>query len=324
MGPVTRKIAPSTTPMEAASAEFDTHRDLLYALVYNVLGSVADTEDVLQETWLAWAAAPGRAEVANPRAYLVRIAINDALARLARLRRDRSIYPGPWLPDPMLTEADASEQALRSESVSLAMMVVLETLTPLERAVFVLKDAFGYSHPEIADLIGRTPVSVRQVAHRARQHVRQQRGRYQVDRETWRAVTERFLTAAIGGDLNALLEVLAPDVAMWTDGGGLPGTARRVITGRDKVIRLLNAVTGLADGLDAAFVEVNGGPAAVLYRGAAPYAVVVLDIRPEDGFVRAIYNIVSPDKLRGVAATRPGRPQAAPVCVPEYPVPAGD
>jgi RNA polymerase sigma factor (sigma-70 family) len=292
---------PDAAALDVATAEFTEHRDLIFAIAYNLIGSVADTEDVLQETWLSWAGA-ARDQVANARAYLVRIAVNEALARLTRRRRE--VYVGPWLPEPLLTQADFVDHALRAESVSLAMMVVLETLTPLERAVFVLHDVFGYDHAEIATTLGRTRAAVRQLAHRARTHVRDRHVRYRPESRTQQAATERFLAAALGGDLAALLDMLAPDVAMWSDAGGHRSAARRVIRGRDKVLRLIaSAVDRLPAALTVRYLDVNGGPAAVLFAGEAPYAVIVVDLRPGDDRVRGIYGVTNPDKLLGLSGS---------------------
>ncbi|RDI49995.1 RNA polymerase sigma factor SigJ [Nocardia mexicana] len=289
---------PVTATLEDATRDFEAHRKLLFSMAYNMLGSVADVEDVLQETWLAWSATE-RAAVDNPRAYLVRIAVNTALARLKRARRDREAYRGLWLPDPV---ADDSDHTIRSETASYAMMVVLEALTPLERAVFVLQEAFGYSHPEIADILGRTHESVRQLAHRAKVHIRDRRGYYRTDPATQRVATERFLDAALGGDLNALLAVLAPDVAMWTDGGGRKGTARRVVTGRDRILRLISSGFRTLAELSARIVDLNGAPAAIVRRDGAEFAALILDLDP-DGTVRTIYTVVNPDKLHGLTPT---------------------
>ncbi|MFI6040961.1 RNA polymerase sigma factor SigJ [Nocardia sp. NPDC051321] len=293
--------------LDAATTEFEQHRDLIFAVSYNLLGSVAEAEDVVQEAWLAWASAR-RADIVNVRAYLVRIGVNDALARLNRARRERETYPGLWLPEPLPTDVDGEVNAMQSEAISFAMMVVLESLTPLERAVFVLNEVFGYSYREIADVVERSPDSVRQVGHRAHQHIRQRRGRYQADPDVRRAVTARFLVASQGGDLNALLELLAPDVAMWTDSGGLVKTARRVIVGREKVLRLRDGAEALfTDQLVPSMVHINGGPAILLSRDAAPFAVVALDIDPDDYTIRGIYSVVSPVKLRILDLSAPRR-----------------
>ncbi|HEX6234143.1 MAG TPA: RNA polymerase sigma factor SigJ [Jiangellaceae bacterium] len=283
-----------------ATAQYADHRELLFSIVYNIVGSVADTEDVLQETWLAWVAAD-HAELRNARGYLIRIAVNEAMNRLRKARRNRETYVGPWLPEPIVGDA-AAERVVQAEAVSLAMLVVLETLTPLERAVFVLHEVFGYPHNEIATTIGRTPVAVRQLAHRAREHVRARRPRVAVDAEIRRAATEKFLAAALGGDVTSLLEILAPDVTLWADGGGKAPAARRVVAGRDKVVRLLTS-PGFAQAsteLTGRLGTVNGEPAVLLYSGDRLYAVGVLDL-DADGRVRGLYGIANPDKLRHIS-----------------------
>ncbi|WP_405493736.1 sigma-70 family RNA polymerase sigma factor [Nocardia sp. NBC_00511] len=280
--------------LAAATRDFETNRKLLFSLAYNVVGTVSDAEDVVQETWVAWATTH-RDRVANPRAYLVRIAVNQSLARLDRARRDREAYAGLWLPEPLDSEATET----RSETASFTMLVVLESLSPLERAVFVLNEGFAFGHNEIAEIIGRSPAAVRQVASRARANVRERRDRYHIDEATHREVTERFLKAALGGDLNALLDILAPDVTMWTDGGGVvPGVARRIITGIDHVARVLTLGGGQRrEGLQGRVIAANGGAAALILRDDMPYATVVLDLRPADNRIRTVYNIANPDKL---------------------------
>ncbi|MFI0452752.1 RNA polymerase sigma factor SigJ [Actinomadura sp. 6N118] len=288
------------TPDDIATEAFVDHRELLFSIVYNLLGSVADTEDVLQETWLSWASRSrdGIDGIENPRAYLVRIAVNHALARQSSIRRRRETYIGPWLPEPLVT--GAADHAERAESVSMALLVVLETLTPLERAVFVLHEVFGYPHTEIAGILGRSPAAVRQVAHRAREHVLARRPRYQADPNVQRQVTERFLHAIIGGDLEALLRVLAPDVTLWADGGGKAVAAGlRPLHGRDKIARLIIAISHrrpLAN-LNIRYRTVNGDPSALLFSGDAPFAVIVLDLTPDGEHVSGIYTVTNPDKL---------------------------
>src|SRR4051794_40641307 len=239
-----------------------------------MLGSVADTEDTLQETWLSWSAR-GAGGIANPRASLVRIAVNHALQRRASVARRRETYVGPWLPEPLVSDDAAEDPALRNESVSLAMLVVLESLTPLERAVFVLNEVFGYAHTEIAEIIDRTPAAVRQLAHRAREHVHARRPRYRAHPRVRRAATERFVQAALGGDIAELMEILAPDVTVWTDGGGnRKPSGLRPVHGRDKAVRLITgyATRGGArhQQLDLRYRRVNGDDAAVLFEGDSP------------------------------------------------------
>jgi len=276
---------------------FTDHRELLFSVVYNILGSVADTEDVLQETWLAWSGREGAVE--HPRAYLVRVAVNRALAQRAVISRRKETYAGPWLPEPIVRPLD--DAAERAESVSMALMVVLETLTPLERAVFVLHEVFGYAHTEIAGILERSPAAVRQVAHRAREHVQARRPRYEPDPRVRREVTERFLDAALGGDIAALLELLAPDVTLWGDGGAQGAGGRHPMQGRDKVARLLAALTGRpGPGLRIAYRRTNGDPSALLLAGDEPYAVVVLDLTADGGQIRGIYVVANPEKLSHV------------------------
>jgi len=281
---------------ELSSTEvFLRHRELLFSIVYNILGSVADTEDVLQETWLAWSRRSG---VDHPRAYLVRIAVNAALARRTAINRRKEEYVGPWLPEPVVTSIDPVE---RSEAVSLAVLVVLETLSPLERAVFVLHEVFGYQLAEIADIIGRTPAAVRQLAHRAREHVQARRPRFAADPQVQLEVTQRFVDAIVGADLTALMEVLAPDVTLWADGGGKARAAGlQPILGRDRIAPLIigDRVRRPVPSLDVQYRTVNGDPSALLLTGDTPFAVIVLEVEGDQ--VTAIYAITNPDKLAHV------------------------
>jgi RNA polymerase sigma factor (sigma-70 family) len=280
---------------DAATEVFVEHRELLFSIVYNILGSVTDTEDVLQETWLAWST---RTAVEKPRAYLVRIAVNSALARRTTINRRKEEYVGPWLPEPVVTPADPVE---RAEAVSLAVLVVLETLTPLERAVFVLHEVFGYAHTEIAEIVGRTPAAVRQLAHRAREHVEARRPRFPADRQVQQEVTQRFVDAVVGGDLNALMEVLAPDVTLWADGGGKARAAGlHPLLGRDKIAPLIigDRRRRPVRSLGIRYQTINGDPSALLLSGDTTFAVIVLDV--EDDQVTGIYAITNPDKLAHV------------------------
>jgi RNA polymerase sigma-70 factor (ECF subfamily) len=316
---------------DSATEVFVSHRELLFSVVYNMLGSVSDTEDVLQETWLAWTRRSGGsagADIHNPRAYLVRIAVNQALARQASITRRRETYVGPWLPEPLATgapqpadqpqaaqAADVAESALRNESVSMAMLVVLETLTPLERAVFVLHEVFGYPHTEIAAILERSPSAVRQLAHRAREHVQARRPRYQADRHLQRRVTERFIAAALGGDLTELMSLLAPDVTLWTDGGGKASAALRPVSGQEKVAKLVTGYTAnrLPESVDIRYRQVNGDPSVVVFSGGSPTAVMVVDLDADSDKVTDIYLVTNPDKLSGVGpAEHEGDGPAAP------------
>ncbi|MCL7427651.1 RNA polymerase sigma factor SigJ [Streptomyces sp. YS415] len=293
--------------LEQATGVFVDHRELLFGVVYNVLGSVADTEDVLQETWLSWTARGGGdplAGIDNPRAYLVRVAVNHALRRRAAISRRQETYVGPWLPEPLVASDDgADDPALRTESVSLALLVVLESLSPLERAVFVLNEVFGYPHTEIAAILDRTPAAVRQLARRARAHVHARRPLYQAHPRVRREATERFVRAALGGDIAALMEILAPDVTVWSDGGGnRKPSGLRPVHGRDKVVRLLTGHGARPDvsALHVRYRRVNGDDAAVLFEGDSPFAVMVMDLTPEGDRISGVYIVSNPDKLTHV------------------------
>ncbi|MET7399764.1 RNA polymerase sigma factor SigJ [Dactylosporangium sp. NPDC005572] len=286
---------------DATTQVFSQQRELLFSMVYNILGSVADTEDVLQETWLAWSGRQqGGEPVEHPRAYLVRIAVNRALAQQAVISRRRETYVGPWLPEPIVRPLEDGDREGDTESVSMAMLVVLETLTPLERAVFVLHEVFGYAHTEIGDILGRSAAAVRQVAHRARGHVHARRPRFEPDPRVQQEATERFLAAALGGDLDALMQILAPDVTLWGDGAGHAGGVRP-LQGRDKVAKLLAALAGRSgEGLDVRYRSVNGEPSALLVAGGVPFAVVTLDLTPDGRQISGIYVVANPDKLTHV------------------------
>ncbi|MGK5115167.1 MULTISPECIES: RNA polymerase sigma factor SigJ [unclassified Geodermatophilus] len=293
-----------------ALAPFDRHRRLLFTVAYQMLGSVADAEDVVQDTWLRWSATD-RGDVADPRAYLVRITSRLALDRLDSARSRRESYVGPWLPEPLLTGSapvagaapprDPDEAAVLGEQVSLALLVVLETLSPAERAVFVLREVFGLPAAEVAAVLGRSEAAVRQTAHRAREHVQARQPRFDADRSAQREVTERFLAACAGGDVDALLAALAPDVVLVTDGGGKAKAALRPIAGAEKVLRFLLATTtqGQAiEGLRAEVVDVNGQPAVVAWVGDEPYVTMSLVL--VDGLVQQVLVVRNPDKLRGL------------------------
>ncbi|MFI8448770.1 sigma-70 family RNA polymerase sigma factor [Streptomyces erythrochromogenes] len=304
-------VAPTTpTTADAATDQFVGHRELLFSVVYNMLGAIADTEDVLQEVWLAWSARnrrPSAGPVDNVRAYLVRIAVNQALARRADISRRREAYVGPWLPEPLLpgesdAVAGAAEQAERAEALSMAVLVVLETLSPLERAVFVLHEVFGFAHTEIGSILGRSPAAVRQLASRARRHVRERRPRHRPVPDLHARVTERFAEAALGGDLRALMELLAPDVTLWTDGGGKgPAVGLRPVHGRDRVAAVFAAVArGLpAAGLAVSYRWVAGDPCALVFSGAGPLAAVIVDLIPDGERIAGIFSVTNPDKLTG-------------------------
>ncbi|HEY6296381.1 MAG TPA: RNA polymerase sigma-70 factor [Streptosporangiaceae bacterium] len=292
---------------EPDTETFEAHRDLMFAVAYRMLGTVADAEDAVQDAWLRWSAAP-RQGVAQPRAYLTKIITNTSLNRLRSVRARREAYLGPWLPEPLLTSEnpDYAERAVVAESVSLAMLVVLESLTPEERAVFVLREVFGFSHAEIGEALDRTDASVRQLAHRAREHVQARRPRFEVDRGQQREVTRRFLDAAGGGDLDELIAVLAPEVTLTSDGGGVARAALRPVAGAAKVARMLFGLrrkVGLdVPDLRSELAEINGGPG-LLYT-AAGRSLAAMTWEVSGGQVTAIHLITNPDKLAAISAGR--------------------
>jgi RNA polymerase sigma-70 factor (TIGR02957 family) len=296
---------------------FNEHRDLLFSVAYRILGSVADAEDAVQEAWLRWSGVDPTG-IANPRAFLVRVITHLAIDRLRREQARRESYVGPWLPEPVLTAPDVAEDVALAESVSMAMLVVLETLSPLERAVFVLREAFGMPYAEIAEILDRKEEAVRQLARRARDHVQERKPRFEADQATRRRVTERFLEATSSGDLETLMRVLAPGVTLVADGGGRALAPRRPVRGAEKVARFLIAVATeertarflrsveAEPSLDVRvhLAHINDGPGVVVSAGGRPISALVLDVA--GGLVRTIHLVANPEKLAGLRGT--GKP----------------
>jgi len=276
---------------------FVTHRSLLFTVAYEMLGSAADAEDVVQETWLRWAnlGAAARVDVRDPRAYLVRIVTRQALNRLRTLARRREDYVGEWLPEPLLTSPDVAEDVELAESVSIAMLTVLETLAPAERAVFVLREVFDVPYDEIAEAVGKSSAAVRQIAHRARDHVAARRPRMRVDCAEQEAAVERFLAALQTGDVQGLLDVLAPNVVMVADGGGVVAAVRRPIEGAEAVARLLAKLAQVAPRARVGTVWLNGAPAGRIDLAGQLDTAVTFVV--EDGRIARIYAIRNPHKL---------------------------
>jgi RNA polymerase sigma-70 factor (TIGR02957 family) len=271
---------------------FVTHRGLLFTVAYEMLGSAADAEDVVQETWLRWAGVDQEG-VHEPRAYLVRVVTRQALNRLRSVSRRREEYVGSWLPEPLLTTPDVAEDVEFAENVSIAMLTVLETLGPAERAVFVLREVFETPYDEIAEVVGKTPAAVRQIAHRAHDHVAARRPRMQVDRAQQQAAVEKFMAAISTGDTQGLVEVLAPDVVVITDGGGLVAAARKPITGSRKVAAFLALAAKFPD-FKLASTCLNGMPG---FRIDMRGETTAVSLTVEDGLITRIYAIRNPDKL---------------------------
>lgn len=289
--------------IDGATETFVAHRNLLFTVVYEMLGSAADAEDVLQETWMRWVEVDLE-QVRDQRAYLVRIATRQALNRLRTMSRRKESYVGPWLPEPLLTTPDVAQDVELAESVSMAVMLVLETLSPTERAVFVLREVFDVGYDEIAAAVDKTPAAVRQIAHRARRHVDARRPRKVVSQSETRAALESFLRALDGGDLQGLLDVLAPEVVYMGDGGGVKHAALRPVVGAGKVARLL--VGGLGrNPVPIAFgpAVVNGSPALVVHMDGELDGV--LAARVEAGRITGLYFVRNPEKLSRIASETP-------------------
>ncbi|MFK4808494.1 RNA polymerase sigma-70 factor [Microbacterium sp. ZW CA_36] len=275
---------------------FVEHRNLLFTVAYEMLGSAADAEDVLQESWLRWAAVD-HATVQEPRAYLVRVVTRQALNHLRTVSRRREDYVGEWLPEPLLTSPDVAEDVELAENLSIAMLTVLETLGPAERAVFVLREVFDVPYDEIADAVGKTPAAVRQIAHRAKDHVAARRPRVRVVPAEHEEAVERLVAALNTGDLQGLMDVLAPEVVSVADGGGkVRGAARRPVVGAERLARyLIGGMSKLEGTLVASATWVNGQPGIRVELDGQLAGVVSLTV--EDGRITRIYSIANPDKL---------------------------
>ncbi|WP_111766464.1 RNA polymerase sigma-70 factor [Nakamurella deserti] len=292
--------------MSAAERRFTEHRSLLFTVAYEMLGSAADAEDVVQEVWVRWSAAhadagaTGADEIVHPRAYLVRITTRLALNRMRTTARRREDYIGPWLPEPLLTVPDVLDDVVLAESVSMALLVVLESLAPPERAVFVLREVFGYDYDEIAAAVDKSPAAVRQIAHRARAHVQARRPRFDTDPQVVRQVMTGFQQSLHTGDVQGLMDLMAPEVVLLSDGGGKRQAARNPVVGPWNVARFMVGIAGKADpDTVLEVVQVNGAPAWRITTGAALYGVFQLVVA--DGLIRQLLLVANPDKLSGLS-----------------------
>ncbi|WP_214411032.1 RNA polymerase sigma-70 factor [Sphaerisporangium fuscum] len=287
----------------AATETFLAYRNLLFTVAYEMLGSAADAEDVLQETWLRWVKAD-LAQVQDQRAYLIRITTRQSLNRLRSMKSRKEAYVGPWLPEPLLTAPDVADDVELAESVSMALMLVLETLSPTERAVFVLREAFDVGYDEIAAAVGKSPAAVRQIAYRARRHVDARRPREVVSSsEAWAAL-ESFQRALALGDLQGLLDVLAPEVVLVSDGGGVKQAAPRPIISADKVARFILAGPSKAQvTLTSDPTVVNGGPALIIRVDGEVDGVIA--VRVEGARITGLYYVRNPQKLTRIDAETP-------------------
>ncbi|TQJ39143.1 RNA polymerase sigma-70 factor (ECF subfamily) [Arthrobacter sp. SLBN-112] len=287
--------------MGSASA-FDEHRSLLFTIAYEITGTVTDAEDVLQESYLRWSAVDSD-RIGNQRAYLAKTVTRQALNSLRTSQRRREDYIGPWLPEPVVTLPDVAEDAVLADSLSFAMLVVLESLSPEERAVFVLREVFDFPYSEIAEATGKTLPAVRQLAHRAKEHVEARQPRFEVDAQRQKAVTERFIAATLGGDLQTLMDVLAPGAVLLSDGGGKASAARRPVIGADHVARFLLGIAGkpIPD-MRVEMSSLNGMPAILIYSGDKVDLAVMVE--SSNDHVTGLYLVRNPDKLGAAATTR--------------------
>jgi RNA polymerase sigma-70 factor (ECF subfamily) len=282
-------------------------RPLLFTIVYEILGSATESDDVLQDSYLRWAEVD-LATVRDTKSYLAQLVTRQALNALRAGARRREDYIGPWLPEPLLLdESDPSADVVLAESVSMAMLVLLETLSPDERAVFVLREVFGFDYDEIAGAVGKSVANVRQVAHRAREHVQARRKRFEpADSARTAELTEQFMTAASTGDVDGLLTLLAPNATWTADSGGKASAARRPIVGASKVAHILVGLFRIAAERmpDVRFETAvyNSAPAVIIYNGDQLEGVFLLEVT--DGLISHFYAMRNPDKLVGVAVPR--------------------
>ena len=289
--------------MTVTEDPFVTHRGLLFTVAYEMLGSASEAEDVVQETWIRWDAigSAARSEVRDPRAFLVRMTTRKALDRLRANARRREEYVGEWLPEPLLTAPDVAEDVELAESVSFAMLTVLETLTPTERAVFVLREVFDVPYGEIAEVVDKSAAAVRQIGHRAREHVAARRPRMEVSRREQEQVVERFLAAVTSGDLRGLLDALAPDVVLVADGGGIAQAISSPVTGAKKVANLLRTFPKFGAGATVVPVLLNGAPGAKIVGLDDGYDTAITFV-VEERRISRIYAVRNPTKLSRIHA----------------------
>ncbi|WP_372667935.1 RNA polymerase sigma factor SigJ [Amycolatopsis kentuckyensis] len=285
---------------------FTVLRPLLFTIVYEILGSATESDDVLQDSYLRWAEVD-LATVRDTKSYLARLVTRQALNTLRASARRREEYVGPWLPEPLLLdEHDAAADLVLAESVSMAMLVLLETLTPDERAVFVLREVFGFHHHDIAAAVGRPVATVRQVAHRAREHVHARRKRFEpADTASTARITEQFMAATATGDFAGLLSLLAPDATWTADSGGKTTAARRPVVGAEKVaavlLDLFHKKWQMSD-LRVEMVNCNNAPAIVAHLGGRVEGAFLIEII--DGKITNFYAVRNPDKLLAVTVRR--------------------
>ncbi|MFF2318388.1 RNA polymerase sigma-70 factor [Arthrobacter sp. NPDC058097] len=285
-----------------SASVFEEHRSLLFTIAYEITGTVTDAEDVIQESYLRWSAVDA-GPIGNQRAYLAKTVTRQALNSLRTTQRRREDYIGPWLPEPLVTLPDVAEDAVLADSLSFAMLVVLESLSPDERAVFVLREVFDFPYSEIAEATGKSPAAVRQLASRAKAHVQARQPRFEVDAQRQKAVTDRFIAATLGGDVQELMDVLAPGAVLLSDGGGKVSAARRPVVGADHVARfLLGIAKKPVPDMRVEMSSLNGMPAILIYSGDRIDLAVVVESNNEH--VTGVYLVRNPDKLGAANTTR--------------------
>jgi RNA polymerase sigma-70 factor (ECF subfamily) len=288
--------------METRAEVFASARPMLFAIAYRMLGSVMDAEDLVQDAYLRWQEAP-ETDVRSPRAYLTTIVTRLAINHLRAARTKRETYVGPWLPEPLVTE-DTPDAVELAESLSMAFLVLLERLSPIERAVFLLHEVFDFHYTEIARMVDKTEANCRQLLARAKKRVGAPEGRFEADPEQARRLTQRFTEASVAGDLEGLLALLAEDVTVWADGGGkVPGAALKPVRGATAVARFILGIMRrvVPAGTMLRPAELNGQPGFIAYVSGRPLSALILDIR--DGRIHTIYAIGNPDKLQTLPAS---------------------
>jgi RNA polymerase sigma-70 factor, ECF subfamily len=280
---------------------FEEYRSLLFAMAYRMLGSAMEAEDIVQEAYLRYRATPPES-IRTLKSFLTTIVYHLCMDHLKSAQVWRENYVGPWLPEPIITDERASllsplHQITSRESISMAFLVLLESLSPLERAVFLLREVFDYEYSEITQITGRSEAACRQLFRRAKKHIRDKRPRFPASPEAHEKMVGRFMEACLAGDIDGLMSLLAEDVMVWTDGGGkVSGAARHPIQGRDKVARgLMGLLPRTPEGTTVEMIEVNGLPALVFRIMGQIAGVLTLEV--EGGFIRAIHNVANPDKL---------------------------
>ena len=285
------------TQLEDTTQTFNQYRGLLFSIAYRMMSSATDAEDIVQEAFIRWMQA-GAADVQSPRAYLCAIVVRLCIDQLRSARAQREVYVGPWLPEPVSTEQhpELVQTAMLAESLSFAFLVMLETLKPLERAVFLLRAVFEYDYAEIAAIVGKSEANCRQVLHRAQQRLGERQPRFAVSHEQQEQITHQFLRASTGGDMQGLLNLLTADIVLTADGGGKAQAGLKPVHGADRVSRgFMGSMLKMPPGVVARVEEINGQPAITGYLDGRPYAVVLLE--PAQDRVGRVYIVMNPDKL---------------------------